>query len=140
LGFWFPHTEPPLAFCAPTPSTPDSQAIFYYEALCVFCALREIAPRVQSHSRLLLYTDNMNTVQIFNSLACLPIYNSLLRHSVDILLHDELQLRVLHVPGDENIVADALSRCEFHRALCAVPDLKISPFQPPQWTLGAVQK
>ena len=77
---------------------------------------------------------------MFNSLACLPDYNLLLRHSVDIVLAHGIDLHVLYVPGEQNLVADALSRCQFSTALNAVKDLQISPFQPPQWMLGAAQK
>ena len=125
-----------------TLSPADSQmtGIFYFEALCVFCALADIAGRTARGTKVVIFTDNLNTVQIFNSLACLPEYNHLLRRSVDIALANELDLRVLHVPGEQNIVADALSRCLFSVALDAAPQLKISPFQPPQWTLGAAKK
>ena len=138
LGYWFP--SPSLGFCAPTPDNPPTSAIFYLEALCVLCALQDISARVDPNSRIVIFTDNLNTVQIFNSFACLPIYNHILRRSADILIANDLDLRVLYVPGDLNIVADALSRCQFGRALDVVPNLKVSPFQPPQWTLGAAEK
>ena len=91
-------------------------------------------------ARVVIYTDNLNTVQIFNSLACLPAYNHILRYSVDILLSTKIDLRVLHVSGEHNTVADALSRCQFLTALDAAPGLQIAPFEPPRWTLGAVEK
>jgi len=56
-----------------------------------------------------IYTDNLNTVQIFNSLACLPDYNQILRRAIDIVLTHDIDLRILHVPGEQNTVADALS-------------------------------
>ena len=114
--------------------------IFYFEALCVLCALQDIARRLPCTAKVVIYTDNLNMVQIFNSLACLPDYNHILRRAIDIILSHDLNLRVLHVPGDQNVVADALSRCLFSLALDIVPQLKISPFEPPQWTLGAAQK
>jgi hypothetical protein len=138
LGFWFPSLSE--GFCAPTPENPDISAIFYFESLCVLSALQEVATRVQPHTKVVLYTDNLNTIQIFNTLACLPSYNHILRHSVDILISSEIDLRVLHVPGELNVVADALSRCLFSRALDIVLDLRISPFQPPRSTLGAAKK
>jgi hypothetical protein len=58
----------------------------------VFCALRDIANRVEHGAKVVIYTDNMNTVQIFNSLTCLPEYNHLLRRSVDILLCHRIDL------------------------------------------------
>ena len=138
LGYCFPSAA--LGFCAPTPEDPPTSSIFYFEALCVLCALQDISTRVEPYSRVAIYTDNQNTVQIFSSLACLPAYNHILRRSADILIANNLDLRVLHVPGDLNTVADALSRCQFGQALDVVPNLQISPFQPPRWMLGATKK
>jgi hypothetical protein len=138
MGFWYPSLD--LGFYSPTPENSEITIIFYFEALCVFCALKDVASRAHRGARVVIYTDNMNTVHIFNSLSCLPAYNSLLRRSVDILLATEIDLRVLHVSGDHNRTADALSRCNFIAALDAVPDLQISPFKPPRWTLGAAEK
>jgi len=64
----------------------------------------------------MIYTDDINTVQTFNSLAGLPPYK-LLHQSVDILPATEIDLRVLHTPGEQNRTADALSRCRFTVAL-----------------------
>ena len=138
MGFWYPSSQ--LAFYSPTPPNPDSSSIFYFEALCVLCALSDAVPRLDRPARVVIYMDNLNSVQMFNSLSCLPAYNHLLRRCVDILLANEVQLRVLHIPGEQNIVADALSRCQFSSALASVPELSISPFQPPRWTLGAAEK
>ena len=135
MGFWYPSLS--KGFYAPTPKNGPISVIFYFEALCVFCALRDASSRAQQGARIVIYTDNMNSVQIFNSLACLPAYNHLLHHSVDILLHTNIELHVLHIPGEENTVADALSRGQFTTALEICPELRISPFQPPRWTLGA---
>jgi hypothetical protein len=49
--------------------------------------------------------DNANTINIFHSLHCLPEYNAILKHSVDICLATNHQLHVLHVPGEQNTVA-----------------------------------
>jgi len=138
MGFWYPSSH--LCFYSPTPVNPHVSAIFYFEALCVLCALTDAAQRTNRRARVVIFTDNLNTVQIFSSLACLPAYNHLLRRSVDILLANDIDLRILHVPGEQNVVADALSRCQFSSALACIPDLSISPFQPPRWTLGAAEK
>jgi hypothetical protein len=42
-------------------------------------------------------------------------------------------MRVLHVSGTSNAVADALSRADFERAIDLVPGLKISAFEPWSW-------
>jgi hypothetical protein len=84
--------------------------------------------------RFVIYTDNSNTVDIFNTLRALPPYNHLLKTAIDILNLGDHDLRVLHVPGVDNTVAYALSRADFHRALDLAPDLKISTFQPWSWS------
>ena len=50
------------------------------------------------------------------------------------------QLRVLHVMGHDNEVADAISRRHFARALSIVPQLVFDEFQPPQLPMGATKK
>jgi len=72
LEYWFPSSS--LGFCASTPENPPTSAIFWFEALCVLCALQDVSTRVKSTSKIVIYTDNLNTVQIFNSLACVKLY------------------------------------------------------------------
>jgi len=138
MGFWYLSSL--LGFYSPTPLDALNFPIFYFEALCVLCALQDVSSRVNCGSRVIIYTDNLNTVQIFNTLGCLPSYNHILRRSIDLLLSTGIDIRILHVPGKQNSVADALSQCNFEKALFLTSGLKISPFQPPRWTLGATQK
>jgi len=84
--------------------------------------------------------DSSNTVNLFNTLHASPEYNPLLITAVDLVLHSKISFRVLHVPGHDNIVADALSRFQNHRAISAAPKLNIYPFQPPRLMLGAAKK
>ena len=55
----------------------------------------------------------------------------LLKQAVDILIRRDYSLRVLHITGDQNTVADALSRVQFSIALGIEPDLKLFTFHPP---------
>jgi hypothetical protein len=135
MGFWYPELK--RGFFSSTPTNSKVDIIFFYEALAVFCALRNVSHRAQRGDHVVIFTDNLNTVQIFNSLKCLPKFNIILKASVDILLETDINLRVLHIPGTENIVADALSRFQFHTAIQVIPDLQITSFQPPLWSLGA---
>jgi len=135
MGFWYPILD--KAYYSPTPPDAASSIIFYFETLCVYCALIDAASKASSGSRVVIFTDNLNTVSIYNSLSCLPVFNPLLRASMDILIDNDLDLRVLHVKGEENETADALSRSQFATALNLSPRISIQPFQPPLWTLGA---
>jgi hypothetical protein len=81
--------------------------------------------------KILIYTDNTNTINIFRTLHCLPPYNHLLKAAVDIIIHNNFSLCVLYVPGEHNVVADALSRIHFSVALQHEPKLTFFNFNPP---------
>ena len=136
MGFWYPSLD--IGFHSPTPHHDNPDLIFYFEALCVHSALFDAHRRTtgRGNGRFVIYTDNSNTVDIFNTLRALPPYNHLLKTAVDILNLGNHDLRVLHVPGVDNAVADALSRSHFHRALTLAPGLKIASFEPWSWTPG----
>ena len=129
MGFWYPVSKD--GYYAPTPVNVPSDVIFYFEALCVLSALDHVQSKAQRGAKILIYTDNTNTVDIFRSLRCLPQYNHLLKHAVDILIRHDFSLRVLHVTGDQNTIADALSRVQFSVALGIEPALKLYTFHPP---------
>jgi hypothetical protein len=129
MGFWYPDHS--LGYYSPVPEDVPADLIFYYEALCVLSALVHSSKTSQSPLRIVIFTDNTNTVDIFNSMRGLPAYNYILRSSVDVRLKTDHQLRVLHISGLENSVADAISGCEFVRALSLHPGLRITFFEPP---------
>ena len=111
------------------PETPSSQIIFY-EALAVLSVLEDAQHRFPSGSKIAIFCDNSVTVAMFNSLRALPEFNCILKAAVNILLRSDFQLRVLHIPGDLNNVADALSRADFMKALHLHPGLIINSFEP----------
>jgi hypothetical protein len=129
MGFWYPI--PKDGYYAPTPVDAPTDAIFYYEALCVLSAIINVQSKAPKKSKILIYTDNTNTVDIFRSLRCLPAYNPLLKLAVDVLIENSYSLRVLHVSGEDNTVADVLSRVQFSVALSHEPSLKLYSFNPP---------
>jgi hypothetical protein len=129
MGFWYPVSKD--GYYAPTPVNVPTDVIFYHETLCVLSALDNVQGKAPKGSKIVIYTDNMNAVDIFRSLRCLPAYNHLLKTAVDILIRNDYSIRVLHVPGEQNVVADALSRVQFSVALNCVPDLKLIAFHPP---------
>ena len=134
LGIFFERTAE--GFQCLTPDSPPKDTIFFFEALAIVSVVDAVSRLPSIPSRLLIYSDNMNSVDIFHSLRSLPPYNNLLKFTVTLLLKHGISLRVVHVPGVDNGVADSLSRFENDRALSLCPGLTISGFQPPRETLG----
>ncbi|KAJ7128842.1 hypothetical protein C8R46DRAFT_926217 [Mycena filopes] len=114
LGIYFPAAG--LAYQSHLPAViPPPGAIFYFEALCVCWCLHRIADLMRKNGsvqvrRIAIWTDNENTFNIFSSLRAKPAYNEILKSSVDVLIANKFQLRVLLIQGKKNVVADALSR------------------------------
>jgi len=140
MGFWLP--DKCVSYYSPGPENIADEQIFYFEALCILSAIHHVTDllRVPPPSWILIYTDNDNTIAIFNTLWCLPHYNPILIDAADISITSGIHLRVLHIPGELNYVADAISCKNFSLAKQYVPNLTISPFLPPRLLLGAPQK
>jgi len=129
LGFWFlVHQQ---GFYSPVPTYMAQDIIFYFKALAVAGAVDYLSTSAVNSSKIVIHTDSSNTVNIFNTLQCLPEFNPLLWHCVDIFLHNEFDVHMLHIPGAQNVVADAILHHEFSKAARLVPGLLITPFQPP---------
>ena len=66
LGFWFPtHCE---GFYSPVLLNTARNIIFYFEALAVAGAINNLCTSAVSTSKIVIHTDSMNTVNIFNLL------------------------------------------------------------------------
>ena len=133
LGFWFPSLN--AGYWSTIPDEPPKNTIFYFEALSVLSAILQSTSFGYPISTLTIYTDNLNTVQMFNSLSALPAYNEILKAAMDHLMTDVdkfIQLRVVHVPGHLNTIADALSRGELYTVVDNIPNIVINIFSPPQ--------
>ncbi|KAJ6514293.1 hypothetical protein C8R47DRAFT_1282131 [Mycena vitilis] len=136
MGFYIPALTIGYQSELPT-GVLDTLKIFFYEALCVCAAIHHASTILPRGSRLTVYTDSSNTVDIFNSLKALPSYNDILKSAIDVQLAHDIELRVLHVPGDLNKVADAISRWRNLLAAQLVPGLTIHPFSAPLDALWA---
>src|SRR5271168_3780726 len=134
LGFFFEQSK--NGYQCVVPQNPLQGTIFYFEALAVVSVIDAITRLPSIPTRVLIFSDNSNTVDIFYSLRSLPPYNGLLKFTVSILLKHNISLRVVRVPGVDNIVADSLSRFENSKAIAACPGLSISTFQPPRVPMG----
>ena len=134
LGFFLEDTRE--GFQCEVPHDPPRDTIFFFEALAVVSVVEAVTHLSPVPERLLIFSDNTNTVDIFCSLRALPAYNGLLKFTVSLLLEYNISLKVVHIPGIDNTIADALSRFENDKAITMCPDLSISFFQPPRVTLG----
>jgi len=137
IGVWFPGEH--VGYQCPLPLNAPKDAIFFFEALAV-CSAILLARSFRKTTRLIVYTDNTNTFDIFTSLAAKPVYNRILMSSIDMLIEDEIDLRVFHIPGKDNLIADPLSRYKNRLATLLSPGLIIGTFIPPQDALGAPKK
>ena len=79
----------------------------------------------------------MNTVDIFHSLSSDPDYTLLLLRAVKVMMDLQVDVRVVHVPGNKNTVANALSHALYNIALNYKLNLKISTFKPLKEQVGA---
>ena len=96
LAYWFPISN--LGFQSPLPGEAPTGTIFYFEALAVTLAILAAAGLLPREGRVAIFTDNLNTVSMFNSLAALPSYNWLLMLSVDAIIGAQVDFRVFYVP------------------------------------------
>ena len=129
LAFWFPtHHQ---GFYSQIPCNTVWNIIFYFEALAIAKAINNLRTSAVSTSKIIIHTDGMNTVNIFNSLWCLPEFNPLLWYCINIFMNKKFDVHILHILGVPNVVADVISCHDFQKAVTLVPRLTITLFQPP---------
>ncbi|KAF6742173.1 hypothetical protein DFP72DRAFT_831252 [Ephemerocybe angulata] len=134
MGFWIKDSN--LGLYADTLDTQGEEFIFFHESLCVLSALDYLDGELGMPRRTTVFSDNSNTVDIFNTLAASPRINPILMAASDIALESCSDFKVLFVPGIQNQIADALSRFDFDRATSLSPGIKFHRFTPPRIALG----
>ena len=136
LGFWYPAGN--VGFMHPIDPTSPMPDIFYGEALTVVSTVNWSVHNlpILPGSRLAVYTNNANSVDMFNSLHGQPLYNPLLIAVIELLLEFDITLRVFHIPGEDNFVADALLCLRYDIAQYHMLTMHVYPFIPPRLTLG----
>ncbi|THH16009.1 hypothetical protein EUX98_g9370 [Antrodiella citrinella] len=104
MGFWSPQRD--CGFCCDCPPIPDdvpAECIFWFEALTVLAALEWAATLQPRPLRLAIFSDNMNTVQIFDSFRAISGYNNILISACNILIDSDIDLRssdfLIHTPS-----------------------------------------
>lgn len=127
MAFYIPATK--KGFWSNVPPDVPSEWIFYREKWAVLAAIDHAITHLgMVKQRIIIYTDNINTVDVYNTLHALPLYNQLLQIAVDLLIRSECQIRVVYIPTVRNGIADVLSHQQFTWALSYDPLLHIAEF------------
>jgi len=137
LGFTAPHRL--IGFCASMPANKLLATIFYYEALAIASAILWATGLRPSVNHLLIYTNSLNCIDMFNSLHAQEGYSDILLFTVCMIISTKISLRIFHIPGTDNAVANALSQQLLATTINLLPGLKIHHFQPPCEVLGPVK-
>src|SRR5882672_10125845 len=131
-GLSFAAPKLHLGFCASIPTLSPLTTIFYFEALAIASAILWASGLVPPIPWLLIFTDSLNCINMFNTLHAHEGYNDILLFTIHILISSKISLCVFHIPSTDNIVADALSHHLLGTALTLSPGLNIHHFQPPR--------
>jgi len=107
LAFFTPNIY--LEFFSSIPFHCHLTTIFFFEALAIALAIHWASSLEPPIHCLLIFTDLLNCVDMFNTLHAQDGYNDILLFIVCILISLKLSLCVFHLPGADNIVANAPS-------------------------------
>ena len=135
LGIFFPHLD--LGFQCPSAELPSDTHINFLELLAVASAIHISALMDRVPQRLAVFSDSTFAVDIFNTLWAKHPFNSIVMSSVDTFISSGIDLCVVHIAGDDNSIADALSSFQNDTVHTLMPEISILPFQPPRDALGA---
>ncbi|KAJ8482207.1 hypothetical protein ONZ45_g15028 [Pleurotus djamor] len=130
MAFWSPQCHE--GFVCDNLAGNEGASINVWETLAVVSALHHISERYPNAERVVIYSDSTFVINMFNSLKCPLPYSRMLRSAVDVIIARDFQLRVLYIPTEKNVVADALSRGNFLKALASDSSLVVNLFQPPR--------
>jgi hypothetical protein len=112
--------------------------IFFLELLAILGAVHHISCLHHPPHKLLLFTDSLDSVGVFNSLrASEPIHNGPLKAAASLVMRSGIDLRVCHIEGKKNIRADLLSRLLFNEYTRLYPSDRVRHFSPPRELLPA---
>lgn len=102
-GIWIPSTNEGFIFSIP----PPSRDIYWAELAAVVSCM--MLGKKRQASRIVVFTDSENVVNLFSSHRAKALVRNLFRTSVDLMLSG-LDIKVKHVSGERNVIADYLSR------------------------------
>jgi hypothetical protein len=112
--------------------------IFFLELVAILSAIEYIVHLPHPPRRVLLFTDSLDSVAVFNSLsAAEPIHNCVLMGVAGLVMQSGIDVRVRHISGKDNVRADMLSRLLFEDYKLKFPQDRVRTFSPPRDLLPA---
>jgi hypothetical protein len=111
---------------------------FFFKALAVCSAFHSAALLIESPHCLVIYSDNTNTINIFNTLCASALYNQLLISAMNVVLDHNIYFWVLHVCGIDNPIANTILHFKNDLAVSLCSGLVIQSFEPPHDALGVI--
>jgi hypothetical protein len=107
--------------------------IFFLELVAIISVIHYAAAMRSPPRRLLIWTDSLDAVSVFNSLrANESLHNGPLLAAASLILRSGMDLRVRFIPGKENVHADLLSRLMFDDFRSRFPTYRVRTFEPPR--------
>jgi hypothetical protein len=112
--------------------------IFFLELIAIMSAIRHVASFRHPPRRLLVFTDSLDSVGCFNSLAASePLHNAPLLGVAETVLQTGIDIRVRFIEGKKNTRADMLSRLLLDDYARMFPSDRVRLFEPPRELLPA---
>lgn len=135
LGLWVPNTNEGFVHTLPAPS----RDIYLAEFASVVAGIT-LAHSRKAH-RIVIFTDSENVVDLFSSHRAIDLVRKLFKTAVNIMLLANVDVKVKHVPGDRNVIADLLSRSNLDLVRTKVPKISIRAMSPlPPRLDGGIRK
>ena len=112
--------------------------IFFLELVAIMSAIHHVASFPSPPHRLLIHTDSLDSVSVFNTLRVSEaLHNGPLMAVAGIIIRSGIDLRIRHIPGKLNIRADLLSRLLLDEYRAKFPLDRVRLFSPPRDLLPA---
>lgn len=121
LGMWIPKTAEASTFSIP----PPSRDIYWAELAAVVSCIK--LGSLRTGKTIVVFTDSENVVNLFSSHRAISTVRLMFMFAIDLMLEYNLDVKVKHIPGEQNVIADCLSRDNLTIAKAKVPALEISP-------------
>jgi hypothetical protein len=107
--------------------------IFFLELVAIMSMIHHVALFASPPKQLLIFTDSLDAVAVFNSLLTNEtIHNGPLLGVASVILCTVIDLQVCHIEGKQNIQPDLLSQLLLEEFTSKFPSYHVHLFDPPR--------